>query len=330
MLTHQVGLAETNEAISPMNSSLQNAPYQNPSITDQETTTSQEGIKIPSSVSAQTNKLLQPMELDKDCNYCPDLVGVPAGLALLGSLPDEKDRESDEGPIQKVLMKAFAIGKYEVTKAQWRFFIEQSGYTTTQGCLTWVGDGYDKPPKVNWKETGFAQTDDHPVVCVSWLDVKAYTQWLSKISQKSYRLPTEMEWEYVAKADQGLVPFPWPSGESPCNRANLADQSLLRLYPNWRLVGCNDGFEFTSSVGSFAANPWGIYDLQGNVMEWVSDCYSSTIQVQPWKNSECIKRVIKGGGWDMTEKYLRNAYRGRAAAHISSTGIGFRVVRDFE
>jgi formylglycine-generating enzyme required for sulfatase activity len=147
-------------------------------------------------------------------------------LALLGSLPDEKGREPDEGPVQKVQVKAFAIGKYEVTKAQWRIFVQQSGHPTSSECLTWAGDGYDKPPQLSWQETGFMQTDNHPVVCVSWQDAKAYTQWLSKVASKPYRLPTEMEWEYAAKASQGLVPFPWPSNESPCNRANFADQSL--------------------------------------------------------------------------------------------------------
>jgi formylglycine-generating enzyme required for sulfatase activity len=278
--------------------------------------------------TAQTSEPEQPLDLGRDCPHCPELVALPAGQAWLGSLPDEKGRESDEGPVQKVQVKAFAIGKYEVTKAQWRVFVQQSGHPASSECLTWAGDGYDKPPQLSWQETGFVQTDNHPVVCVSWQDAKAYTQWLSKESAKPYRLPTEIEWEYAAKAGLGLVPFPWPIGDPPCSRANFADQSLLPLHPQWRLEGCNDGFGFTSSVGSFAANPWGVFDMQGNAMEWVSSCYQTAIQTQAEKNSECAKRVIKGGGWDMTEKYLRNAYRGRAAERIRTTGIGFRVVRD--
>ena len=314
--------------ISPTPPFTPNASVQTPPVIAQSTPTSQAATTIPTTVSAQATEPEQPLDLGKDCPHCPELVGIPTGLALLGSLPDEKGREPDEGPIQKVQVKAFAIGKYEVTKAQWRVFVQQSGHPTSSECLTWAGDGYDKPPLLSWQETGFVQTDNHPVVCISWQDAKAYAQWLSKASAKSYRLPTEMEWEYAAKAGQGLVPFPWPSGDSPCNRANFADQSLLPLHPQWRLGACGDGFEFTSPVGSFAANPWGIFDMQGNAMEWVSSCYATAIQTQAEKNSECAKRVIKGGGWDMTEKYLRNAYRGRAGERIRTTGIGFRVVRD--
>lgn len=314
--------------ISPTPPSQPNASLQKPSVIDQATTTSEAASSTQVTASALATEPAQPLELVKDCPYCPELLGLPAGLALLGSLPDEKGREPDEGPVQKVQVKAFAIGKYEVTKAQWRVFVQQSGHPTSSECLTWAGDGFDKPPQLSWQETGFMQTDNHPVVCVSWQDAKAYTQWLSKIASKPYRLPTEMEWEYAAKAGQGLVPFPWPSNESPCNRANFADQSLSILHPQWRLAECSDGFEFTSPVGSFAANSWGVFDMQGNAMEWVSSCYGTAIQIQAGKNSECAKRVIKGGGWDMTEKYLRNAYRGRGGEGIRSTGIGFRVVRD--
>jgi formylglycine-generating enzyme required for sulfatase activity len=282
----------------------------------------------PTDITSQTSDIVQPLELGKDCPHCPELVGLPTGLALLGSLPDEKGREPDEGPVQKVQVKAFAIAKYEVTKAQWRVFVQQSGHPTSSECLAWAGDGFDKPPQLSWQETGFMQTENHPVVCVSWQDAKAYAQWLSKAASKPYRLPTEMEWEYAAKAGQGLVPFPWPNNESPCNRANFADKSLEILHPQWRLANCSDGFEFTAPVGSLAANPWGVFDMQGNAMEWVSSCYATAIQTQAEKNSECAKRVIKGGGWDMPEKFLRNAYRGSARERIRTTGIGFRVVRD--
>jgi formylglycine-generating enzyme required for sulfatase activity len=314
--------------ISPTPPSQQNAPAQTPFEIDQATTTSQAASSTQVTASALATEPAQPLELGKDCPHCPELVGLPAGLALLGSLPDEKGRESDEGPVQKVQVKSFAIGKYEVTKAQWRIFVQQSGHPTSSECLTWAGDGYDKPPQLSWQETGFMQTDNHPVVCVSWQDAKAYTEWLSKVASKPYRLPTEMEWEYAAKAGQGLVPFPWPSNESPCTRANFADQSLATLHPQWRLGNCSDGFEFTAPVGSFAAHPWGVFDMHGNAMEWVSSCYATAMQTQTVKNSECAKRVIKGGGWDMSEKFLRNAYRGRAGERIRTTGIGFRVVRD--
>jgi formylglycine-generating enzyme required for sulfatase activity len=314
--------------ISPTPPSVPNASVQTPAVIDQSTTTSQAASTNPTSVSAQNIESVQPMDLGKDCPYCPELVSLPAGIALLGSSPDEPDRHTDEGPVQEVKLKAFAIGKYEVTKGQWQIFVQQTGYKTSSECLTWNGDSYDKPPQLSWQQTGFEQTNSHPVVCVSWLDAQAYTQWLSKTSSKQYRLPTEIEWEYAAKAGQGLVPFPWPKGESACNRANFADQSLVVIHPKWPLGACHDGFEHTSPIGSFAPNSWGLFDIQGNAMEWVSSCYATAINAGSEKNSDCPKRVVKGGGWDMREKYLRNAHRERAAVFIRTTGLGFRVVRD--
>ena len=194
--------------------------------------------------------------------------------------------------------------------------------------MTWDGDGYAKPGQLNWLQPGFAQTEDQPVVCVSWKDAQAYTQWLSQVTGQRYRLPSEVEWEYAAKAGQGLVPYPWSSSDMPCGHSNLADQSIAQLHPQWRLVTCSDGYNHTAPVGSFAANPWGIFDMQGNVMEWVSSCYTPALTSQPAENPDCPKKIIKGGGWDMPEKFIRNAYRGRAGAFNMSTGLGFRVARD--
>ena len=288
-----------------------------------------EAIDKPKTPSVEASPdASEPMGSFKDCAFCPEMLALSSGQVQMGSLPSEKGRQSDETPVQNIPVKAFAMGKYEVTKAQWRVFVEKTAYQTSSDCLTWDGDGYAKPAQLSWQQPGFIQTDEHPVVCVNWRDAQAYTQWLSQVSGKHYRLPSEAEWEYAGKAGQGLVPFSWNPSEPVCAHANLADQTLTQSHPQWVVVSCSDGFAYTAPAGSFSSNPWGIFDMQGNVMEWVSSCYSSSLSSQPVEGSACSKRVIKGGGWDMSEKLLRNAYRGRAGEFNMSTGLGFRVARD--
>jgi formylglycine-generating enzyme required for sulfatase activity len=267
-------------------------------------------------------------DLLKDCLNCPEMVLLPAGKVLIGSPFDEKGRETDESPVQSFSVNRFFLGKYEVTRGQWKYFLQKSGYQTKPECLTWDGNGYEKIRTLDWKQPGFEQTDDHPVVCVSWLDAQAYTKWLSNVTGKRYRLPTEVEWEYAAKAGLGQVAYPWPSADTPCLYANLGDTSLKNFHPNWQLNNCNDGYSFTAPVGSFPNNPWGLFDLQGNVMEWVSSCWSPHLQPAPQSPAICNKKVMKGGGWDLTEKYMRNSYRGRARETNQGTAVGLRVLKE--
>lgn len=258
------------------------------------------------------------------------MIELPAGSFVMGSPTSEKGRDADESPMVKLGMPTFAIGQSEITRGQWRAFESETGYRAAAGCLNWEGDGYNKLPDADWKNPGFVQTDQHPVVCVSWLDAQAYADWLSRKTGKRYRLPKESEWEYAARAGTSTA-YPWK--EEPqglCGRANAADAALVQARPRLPAQGCNDGFAFTAPVGSFAPNAWGLFDLHGNVMEWVADCWQAQLPQNPDLASplNCRSRAMRGGGWDLPASFARSAYRGKASEGNRGTATGFRLARD--
>jgi len=266
----------------------------------------------------------------QDCITCPGVVVLPAGHLTMGSAADEAGRDEDESPQMRVAVAAFAMSKTEVTRGQWLAFERESGHRAASGCLIRREDGYENQMHLGWRYPGFAQSDDHPVVCVSWNDAQAYGEWLSRKTGHTYRLPKESEWEYAARAGTP-TPFPWPEGVSQlCAYANGADAALKRHQPRLSVLDCNDGYPYTASVGSFMPNPWGLYDMHGNVMEWVQDCWSPRLLSNPVKQAplNCHSRVMRGGGWDLTAQYLRSAYRGKAAQANQGSATGFRLVRE--
>ncbi len=278
----------------------------------------------PPSSRSQGPRLLQ------DCENCPRMVVLPAGQVAMGSPLDERGRDDDEWPQQGLAVSAFAIAQTEVTRAQWQVFERASGHRAASGCLSRSEDGYVKEAHLGWRYPGFTQSEAHPVVCISWMDAQAYAQWLSRKTGKTYRLPTEIEWEYAARAGSSS-PYPWPEGaQGLCAQANAADAALLRLRPKLSAQGCDDGYPFTAPVGSFPPNAWGLYDMHGNVMEWVQACWTSAFQADVTRQAplHCRSRVTRGGGWDLTDKYLRSAYRGKAPPANQGTATGFRLVRD--
>lgn len=282
----------------------------------------------PSTAPASVSKAMgaQPLGLFQDCPACPRMVTLPVGHVLMGSPVDEPGRDDDESPRTRVAVVALAIGQTEVTRSQWQIFERESGHRAASGCLRRSEEGYVHEAHLGWRYPGFAQTDEHPVVCISWLDAQAYAQWLSRKTGKSYRLPTESEWEYAARAGTS-TPYPWPGGaDRLCEQANGADEALSRRQSQLRTHGCNDGHAFTAPVGSFAPNAWGLYDMHGNVMEWVQDCWSPQLQSQA-APLRCHSRVTRGGGWDLAARYLRSAYRGKAPQVNQGSATGFRLVR---
>jgi formylglycine-generating enzyme required for sulfatase activity len=258
------------------------------------------------------------------------MVKLPAGTFLMGSPGNEAGRDSDETPRIQVAVAAFAIGRTEVTRSQWMAFERESGHRADSGCLTWDGDGYVLAAHLGWKNPGFAQTEDHPVVCVNAADAQAFAQWVSRKTGQIYRLPREHEWEYAARSGAQSA-YAWASGAAGvCTHANGADAALLQKNPRWPGQSCQDGFAYTAPVGSFAPNAWGVYDMHGNVMEWTQDCWSTQL-VQPDSGLaplNCGRLVTRGGGWDLPVSFLRSAYRGKAPARNRGTGTGFRLVRE--
>jgi formylglycine-generating enzyme required for sulfatase activity len=267
------------------------------------------------------------LEVFQDCESCPKMISLPAGSFRMGSPANEVGRHDDESLLFEVNVQAFALAMTEVTRFDWILFERQSGYRAASGCLTWDGDGYVQAAHLGWRNPGFSQSDEHPVVCISWQDAQAYARWLSTKTGHQYRLPSEREWEYAARAGTS-TPYPW-SGASVCDQANLADEALRLKHPGWPIEECKDGYPFTSPVGSYAPNSFGLYDMHGNVMEWLQDCWSPQLQASDDSPAalNCRSRVIRGGGWDLTASYMRSAYRGKAAEANRGSATGFRLVR---
>lgn len=284
-----------------------------------------------------------------DCSNCPEMVALPAGEFLLGSPATEPERYANEGPQKQVRVNAFAIGRTEITHAQFAEFVADTGRNMTGGCYT-PGDLADLlsdlDATASWRDPKFELTARHPVVCVSWYDARAYADWLSTKTGHRYRLPTEAEWEFAARAGTSS-PYYWgETADSECRHMNGGDLTLGDSLPLWAqrtreafeggerhsvLIHCHDGSAFTAPVGSYLPNTFGLYDMAGNVWEWVEDCgdlpdYSATLP----KGTECRRRRTRGGSWDDWSVDLRSAVRKRLEPAFRRSDTGFRLVRELD
>ena len=269
----------------------------------------------------------------RDCAACPEMVVIAPGSITAG--PPE-GQESADGLSQRhtvALENAIGIGKYEVTKAQFARFLSESGYAAGSGCFVWNGSKYEQDPSKDWRNPGFMQGEKEPVVCVNWVDAKAYTGWLTKISGKSYRLPTETEWEYAARAGNRNS-RPWgDKANAACRYANVADLSARRGVPgtaSWKFHDCDDKRAYTAPVGSYRPNAFGLYDMLGNVWEWTEDCLREEPPV-PSENgaasAECTRRVLRGGAWVDSPPFVLYDFRFFIGSEDRDFYIGFRVAR---
>jgi formylglycine-generating enzyme required for sulfatase activity len=244
-------------------------------------------------------------------NLQPEMVEVPGGSFLMGSPPSEKDSYDSERPQHEVKVKPFRIGRYEVTFDEYDVFthrIESDG-----GCQ----DGHEVTSIIHDETWGRGR---RPIINVGWQDAVCYAEWLSRKTGKHYRLPTEAEWEYAARA--GTETSYWWGPEIGKNRANCR--------------GCGsewDGKQ-TSPVGSFSANPFGLHETAGNVEEWMEDCWHDNYEGAPadgtaWETGDCDRRVIRGGSWSGKPWGLRSAYRSWSNPVYRGSYLGFRLAQDF-
>ena len=229
----------------------------------------------------------------------PEMVLIKGGCYQMGSPRDEEGRDSDEEQ-HDVCVEDFYIGKYEVTFAEYDAFAEATGRK--------------KPGDEGWGR------ENRPVINVSWFDAVAYLEWLSEQTGKQYRLPTEAEWEYAARAG---TPTPYHFGNTiNTSQANFGG-SLGRTVP----------------VGQYEANDWDLHETAGNVSEWVQDCWHNSYKGAPvdgsaWEEEDCYtsrpshRHVARGGAWSDVPGYLRSAFRGRGPSGASNESLGFRVTRD--
>ncbi len=236
----------------------------------------------------------------RDCPECPKMVVVPAGSFMMGSPESEEGRSDDEGPVHQVtISKPFAVGVYEVTFDEW------DACRRADGCTH------------NLEDDGWGR-GSRPVINVSWDDAQEYVRWLSQKTGETYRLLSESEWEYTARA--GTQTRYWWGDEIGTNRANCD--------------GCGSRWdnEQTAPVGSFSANALGLYDVHGNVWEWAGDCWNESYSGAPtdgsvWESGECGRRVLRGGSWINYPPFLRSAYRNPNSTGNRLNYVGFRVAR---
>ena len=268
---------------------------------------------------------------------CSSMVRIPPGDFRMGDLAG--NGEADEQPVHVVYVDAFWLAVDEVTREQFRRFVAATAYVTDAerkdsdqaGCLA-VDPGewsFKYRPAYSWVTPGFEQGDTHPVVCVSYNDALAYIAWLNERTGLKFRLPTEAEWEYAARAGSRTV-YPW--GESTvdsCTHANVADRSSWPGHAQspFGRIDCDDSHAFTAPVGSYAANPWGIFDISGNVWEWTADCWRKSYAAGQ-DADECRLRVFRGSSWMNSAKSVRSANRSKNGPSDRLNTVGFRVALD--
>ena len=239
---------------------------------------------------------LQPGDLLRDCPACPQMVVLPAGTFPMGSPDNEEGRDSDETRRQVRIGTPFAVGVYEVTFAEW------------DACFAGGGCGGYRPGDAGWDR------GERPVLNVSWNDAQAYVKWLSNKTGEEYRLLTEEEWEYAARAG---TTTPFHTGATiTTDQANYDGQS-----PPYGAGARGQFYARTREVGKLARNAFGLYDVHGNVAEMVADCYDGDT------GRACTRRVVRGGSWASRPHFVRSAYRSWCAPTLRNSYNGFRVAR---
>ena len=278
-------------------------------------------------------KRTQPGATFRDCPTCPQMVVVPAGSYRMGSPSSEEGRYDSEGPQHQVtISQPLAVGVYEVTRGEYGRFVEATGHVGGNSCYVWEGGSWEERSGRNWRTPGYGQTERDPVACVNWWDARAYVEWLSRQTGKPYRLLSEAEWEYVARAGSTTARY-WGEGESgQCRYANGADQTAKRHNSGWPVAACDDGHYRTAPAGSFRPNVFGLYDVLGNVWEWVQDCWNGNYAGAPsdgraWEGGDCSRRVLRGGSWLDEPWLLRSANRSWNTAGNRDFSFGFRIAR---
>jgi formylglycine-generating enzyme required for sulfatase activity/serine/threonine protein kinase len=261
---------------------------------------------------------------------------IPAGMFLMGS--PEWEGDTDEHPQHEVrITRPFYLGVTEVTRGQFRLFLDETGYKTEaekdgNGGYGWNEEGkkFEWNPRFTWQNPGFEQTDEHPVVNVSWNDAQEFTTWLSQKEGKTYRLPTEAEWEYACRAGTKTAHFSGDDAETLAAFGNIADGTAKAKYPELPTIAARDGYIYTAPVGRFRTNAFGLYDTHGNVWEWCQDVYDeeyykrSPVDDPPGPLGSSL-RVHRGGSWCDRPRYCRSADRGGNGPAHRASGVGFRL-----
>jgi formylglycine-generating enzyme required for sulfatase activity len=266
-------------------------------------------------------------------------VRIKAGTFTMGSPKDEKDRVDDETQHEVALTKDYYLGLFTVTRGQFRAFVDDTKYKTeaeTDGKGGWgwetTAKTWEQDPKYTWQNTGFDQSDEHPVVNVTWNDAVAFCAWFSKKNGTTFRLPSEAQWEYACRAGTTTRFGFGDEEEDLWKYANVADKEFRAVTgKDWGIKG-SDGYAFTAPVGKFRPNAWGLHDMHGNVWQWCADFYGPYDKVedkkdplQSEKQTDNNLRVLRGGSWGSIPQFCRAAGRFWGAPEYRYYDIGFRV-----
>lgn len=279
------------------------------------------GINQKQAANAGFQSTVPQAQAGKDLE--PKMVAIPAGSFTMGSPSTEKERSLDEQQ-HTVSISAFYLGQTQVTKGQFTEFIAATNYPTEaekgDGSYGWTGIAWGKDKSYNWRNVVFTQTDQHPVVCVSWNDAMAYIGWLNKETGKTYRLPTEAEWEYACRA----------STTTPFSFGDTITPEQVNYNGNYPYAGGAKGLYRgrTVAVKSLPVNPWGLYEMHGNVWEWCADWYGEykpEAEINPVGPDAGSDRVLRGGSCFGRGGRTRSACRFRYGPARRDVYIGFRL-----
>ncbi|WP_198919169.1 formylglycine-generating enzyme family protein [Pseudomonas chlororaphis] len=273
------------------------------------------------SLNAQAVEPPKPGSVFKDCKNCPEMVVLPAGSFVMGTPEDEVGREPDEGPQHTVTFnKAFAMSRFHVTAGELDAYIRETG--------TVIKDGDERPGRLcQASKPRYEQGPRQPAVCVDYADVQAYARWLSKKTGQHYRMVSEAEREYAARAgSSGSFPFPFD------------EEGQYQITQHANTYGPKDGYSYSAPVGSYPPDAFGMYDMHGNVYEWVADCWHPDYVGAPadgraWMEESggvCLDAQIRGNDWGEAPVFSRSGNRNSRKREVRGDWLSFRVVRELE
>jgi formylglycine-generating enzyme required for sulfatase activity len=311
---------------------------------------------VPAQVPSPARVLRQPVDGGFANSIGMQLVPIPAGTFMMGgaesidailkAFPAYKVGAKtdylfeDEYPRHRIrITRPFSFGRFAVTVGQFKTFVTASGYQTEPERDGNGGWGYDpqthkcedRNPKYNWRNPGFRQTDAHPVVNVTWNDARAFCRWLSRKEGKTYRLPTEAEWEYACRAGTSTR---YAHGDDPgqiSRQANVIDDAVRTQFAHVQDLKMPENSRFTVPVGCYPPNAWGLYDMHGNVWQWCSDWYGKNYYANspgddPTGPESGMHRIRRGGAWNSFPLYARTSFRNWNTPDSRCVNLGFRVL----
>lgn len=273
------------------------------------------------------------------------MVTIPAGSFMMGCSSGDSECDANEKPRHNVNINSFSLMATEVTRGQFAAFVDATGYITDtekkaggkSGCYSWNGLEFTWYWSANWLNAGFkglTQSDNHPVLCVSYNDTMAFTTWLNEQPDVTFRLPSEAEWEFAARAGSNTKYLSGNDASSLCRHGNVVDNTPHPI-GKWvsKDLECQDGNVFTASVGQYPSNAFGLHDMSGNVEEWTADYWNDSYSGAPtdgstWLSGNGSKRVLRGGAWNTNLKYARASSRSPGSMSGRYAWVGFRLARD--